>query len=92
MRALVLHVVSPADLDDGGLTPAVRERAGSGYVLVCRRGGRPSWLDRLRAFLAREPIDAVTVVADEPAEEGDELTLHLEATETPGVYEEVRRE
>ncbi|MFC6784723.1 hypothetical protein ACFQFH_02265 [Halobaculum halobium] len=82
----VLHVVAPADLDDADLQPTLRDLADSRHVVVGRRGGRQSWLDRVRAFLARDPLDAVTVVIDEPAGEGAELTLRVDETKIAGVY------
>ncbi|MFC7098989.1 DUF7526 family protein [Halobaculum marinum] len=91
LRVEVLHVVGP-DEDDEGLVPELREVAASRYVLVCRAGGRPSWLDRIRAFVRRDPIEAVTVVADEAAEEGEELSLTVDETAIDGVYETVARD
>lgn len=82
----VVHVVAPGALDEADLQPALRDIADSRHVVVGRRGGRQSWLDRLRAFIAREAVEAVTVVTDEPATEGEELTLRVEETGIPGVY------
>ncbi|WP_073308438.1 DUF7526 family protein [Halobaculum gomorrense] len=83
----VLHTVEPNALDDAELQPALREIAESRYVVVGRTGGRQSWVDRIRAFLARDPVEAVTLVADEPASEGEEWTVAVEETDVPGVYE-----
>ena len=69
----------------------VRELAEGRYVLVCRAGGAPSWLDRLVAFVRRDPIEAVTVVADEPAAEGEEIVVSAGETDVPGVYDAVSR-
>lgn len=82
----VVHTVAPGELDEADLQPALREIADSSHVVVGRRGGRQSWLDRLRAFLAREPVEAVTVVTDDSATEGEELTLRVDETEIAGVY------
>ncbi|QZP39427.1 DUF7526 family protein [Halobaculum magnesiiphilum] len=82
----VVHAVGPEELDEADLQPALREIADAHHVLVGRRGGRQSWLDRIRAFLAREPVEAVTVVTDEPASEGAEVTLRVEETDIAGVY------
>ena len=42
MRAEVIHVVPPEELDSYDLESDLRERADGRYVLVCREGGRPS--------------------------------------------------
>ena len=91
IRGEVIHAVAPDELDDYDLQPAVRELAEGRYVLVCRAGGAPSWLDRLVAFVRRDPIEAVTVVADEPAAEGEEIVVSAEETDVPGVYDAVSR-
>ena len=82
----VVHAVGPGELDEADLQPTLRELADSRHVLVGRRGGRQSWLDRIRAFLARDPVEAVTIVTDEPAREGEEVTLRVDETEIAGVY------
>lgn len=89
LHAEVVHVIPPEDLDDVDLQPAFRTLADDRYVLVCRRGGAPSWFDRVKSFLLRRPIEAVTVVADAPLEEGEELTATVEPADIPGVYEVV---
>lgn len=87
----VVHAVGPEELDEAELQPALRELADDRHVLVGRRGGRQSWFDRLRAFLARDPVEAVTVVADEPVSEGTEVTLRVEETDIAGVYAAVAK-
>lgn len=89
LHAEVVHVIPPGDLDDVDLQPELRALADARYVLVCRRGGAPSWLDRVVAFLRRRPIEAVTVVADAAVEEGEEFTAAVAPTDLPGVYEVV---
>ncbi|PSP58767.1 hypothetical protein BRC72_03605 [Halobacteriales archaeon QH_7_66_36] len=89
MRAEVIHVVPPEELDSYDLESDLRERADGRYVLVCREGGRPSWFERLVAFLRREPIEPVTLVAETDAEEGAEIDVAVTETGTPGVYEVV---
>ncbi len=81
-------MIEPGDAGDE-LVPELRAAAEDRYVLVCRAGGRPSWLDRIAAFLRRDPIEAVTVLADEGATEGEERSLTIAETEHPGVYETV---
>ena len=83
----VIHVVAPDELDGYELETELRERADGRYVLVCREGGSPSWFERLIAFLRREPIEPVTLVAEAGAEEGTELDVEVTETGTPGVYE-----
>lgn len=89
LRAEVLHVVPPEDLEEYDLADELRALAESRYVLVCREGGSPSWLERILAFLLRRPIEPVTLVSDIAAEEGQEVTATVEETELAGVYEAV---
>lgn len=87
VRGEVIHVVPPGDREEHKLTADLRSLAESRYILVCREGGSPSWFERVRAFLARKPIRAVTLVSDTAASEGDEVTATVEETSVPGVYE-----
>jgi hypothetical protein len=87
MEATVLHVVSPEELADHDLEPELERLAESRYVLVCRAGGEPSIIERVKSFLLRSPIEAVTLVADDAASEGDEVTATVAETDLPGVYE-----
>ncbi|WP_226011272.1 DUF7526 family protein [Halomicrobium salinisoli] len=83
----VVHVVPPEDLDDYDLEPELETMATDRYVLVCRKGGAPSWIEKLRMFFLREPIEAVTVVAETAASEGEEITATVVETDLAGVYE-----
>jgi len=87
VRGEVIHVVDPDDRDEFDLTEDLRTLAESRYILVCREGGSPSWFERIRSFLARTPIKAVTIVADTEASEGEEVTATVVETGIPGVYE-----
>ncbi len=87
VRGEVIHVVDPEDRDEFDLTEELRTLAESRYILVCRAGGSPSWFERIRSFLAGSPIEAVTIVSDTEAAEGDEVTATVEETGIPGVYE-----
>ena len=82
----VLHVIPPDELESQDLEPELRELADSRYVVVLRRGGHPSILDLVWAFVTRNPIEAVTVVTDQRLEEDDEVTLTVDTTEMTGVY------
>lgn len=82
----VLHVVPPAELDEHDLMPSLQQLAESRYVIVVRKGGHPSLLQLLWAFIRRQPLEAVTIVAEQPYEEGEEVTLHVSETELTGVY------
>ncbi|MFC6825848.1 DUF7526 family protein [Halopelagius fulvigenes] len=82
----VLHVIPPDELDDHDLAPGLRELAESHYVIVLRKGGHPSILALVWAFIRRSPIKAVTVVTDRRFEEDDEVTLTVEKTDMAGVY------
>jgi hypothetical protein len=86
IQGQVLHVIPPDELDEHDLTPGLRELAESRYVLVLRRGGHPSLLELVGAFIRRDPIEAVTVVTDQRVEEDDEVSLTVEATDIAGVY------
>jgi hypothetical protein len=89
VRGEVLHIVSPEAATDHDLEPALEELAASRSILVCRRGGAPSLLELLWAFLRRDPIEPVTIVADlgdETVAEGDEITAEVGETELAGVY------
>lgn len=83
----VIHVVPPEELDEYDLEADLAELAESRYVLVCRAGGAPSWFERLWAFLRRRPIEAVTLVSDTAASEGQEVTATVEETAMAGVYD-----
>ncbi|WP_416839658.1 hypothetical protein [Haloferax sp. DFSO52] len=82
----VLHVIPPDELDEHELDPELQALAESHYVLVLRKGGHPSIVDLIWAFIRRNPIEAVTVVTDQPAKEDDEVTLTVEETDIVGVY------
>ncbi|NHN60071.1 MULTISPECIES: hypothetical protein [Halorussus] len=92
LRAEVLHVVAPEELDEYDLDEELRTLAESRYVLVCRKGGAPSWVERVRAFLTRRPIEPATLVTETAAGEGREVTATVEETGIPGVYETVELE
>ena len=87
LRGEVVHVVDPAELDDYELDEELRSLAESRYVIVCRKGGSPSWFERVRSFLTRTPIEAVTLVSDRGATEGSEVTATVTETGIGGVYE-----
>ncbi|MFB6270453.1 MAG: hypothetical protein ABEH83_10940 [Halobacterium sp.] len=88
----VLAVVDPEDAEADELQPGLRELADARYVLVCRNGGAPSWPERIKAFLFRQPIEAVTLVADTAPEPGEEITVRAEETDMVGVYDVTRFE
>ncbi|MBB6646108.1 DUF7526 family protein [Halobellus ruber] len=88
-RGEVLHIVSPEEASDHDLEPAMERLVGSRSILVCRRGGAPSLLELLWAFLRRDPIEPVTILADVDEgtiTEGDEITAQVAGTELAGVY------
>ena len=88
-RGEVIRVIPPEETDDHELEPAMEGLAASRSILVCRRGGAPSLLELLWAFLRRDPIEPVTIVADlgpETVAEGDEITARITETELAGVY------
>lgn len=87
VHAEVVYVVPPDELADHDLTQAMQDLAASQYVVVCRAGGIPSWFERVKSFLLRRPIEAVTLIADCSLEEGEEVTATVEETEVAGVYE-----
>ena len=85
----VIHVIGPEELDEAELVGELRSLADARYVLVCREGGTPGWLERIWSFLTRDPIQPVTIVADEGPAEGTEITATVHETDLPGVYEAV---
>jgi hypothetical protein len=88
----VIHVVPPNELDDYELDSTVEELAESRYILVCRKGGVPSFFERVVAFFKRDPITPVTLVADEGPEEGTEIEAIVDFTTVDDVYEVIEIE
>lgn len=86
-RVTVVHAVSPAELDEYELEGDLGTLAADRHILVCRKGGSPSWVERLWSFLKREPIEAVTLVSNTAASEGDEVAVTVTETDIAGVYE-----
>ncbi|MFB6078106.1 MAG: hypothetical protein ABEJ80_03905 [Halarchaeum sp.] len=82
----VVHVLGPDEHEDA-LQADLRELAAGHHVVVCRRGGSPSFLERALAFLRGASIDAVTVVLDDPPGEGETLAVDARETAIPGVYD-----
>lgn len=86
LRGEVIHVVEVDQQADHDLHDELRELAESRRILVLREGGQPSLVDRLRSFLRREPIEAVTLVTDAAAAEGEEVTATVRETALANVY------
>ncbi|WP_235218882.1 hypothetical protein [Halobacterium salinarum] len=86
LTASVIHALPPEEHADADLEPALESLAADRYILVCRKGGTPTRIQRLLAFLRRDPIEAITVVADDAVPAGDEFTTQVTATELAGVY------
>lgn len=82
----VLHAVRPDELGEHDLEPDLQRLAEGRHVLVLRRGGHPSLLGLLWAFVRRNPIEAVTVITDEGAVEGESVSMTVEETSMAGVY------
>jgi len=74
------HVEGVSAEEFDGLAEEVRTLAESRYLLVCREGGAPSWFEKVRMFVSRTPIEAVTLVADSDATEGQVVTATVEET------------
>lgn len=89
LTADVVHALAPDELEEADLQPELADLAAGRHVLVCRKGGTPSWPERVLSFVRRTPIEAVTVVADEGVAEGEEFTAQVVETELAGVYEVV---
>jgi len=83
----VIHVVGPDEHDDYELDGTVAELAESRYLVVCRKGGVPSFFERVVAFFKRDPIEPVTLVADDGPEEGAEIEATVDFTTVDGVFE-----
>lgn len=82
----VLHAIPPEEVGEHDLEPELQRLAEARYVLVCRRGGHPTIFGLLWAYLRRDPIEAVTIVTEQAAEEGDSVSLTVEETAMAGVY------
>lgn len=82
----VLHAIPPEEVGEHDLEPELQKLAEARYVLVCRRGGHPTIFGLLWAYLRRDPIEAVTIVTEQAAEEGDSVSLTVEETAMAGVY------
>lgn len=82
----VLHAIPPEEVGDHDLEPELQTLAEAQYVLVCRRGGHPSIFGLLWAYIRGNPLEAVTIVTDQPAEEGDSISVTVEETAMAGVY------
>jgi len=87
VQAEVIHIVAPDEQGDYELTQAMQELVDSRHVVVCRKGGVPSWFERVKSFLLRRPIEAITLVADRAPATGEEVTATVEETDIAGVYE-----
>lgn len=87
LQGEVIHVVAPADQEECELDAELRTLAESRYILVCRKGGSPSWFERIWSFLRGKPIEAVTLVTETAATEGQTVTATVEETGMAGVYE-----
>lgn len=83
----VIHVVPPEDRADYDLDGTLADLAASRYILVCRKGGKPSFFERVVSFFRRDPIEPVTLVADSGADEGTEITATVDFTTVDGVYD-----
>ncbi|GAB7095045.1 hypothetical protein JCM30237_21980 [Halolamina litorea] len=86
IEAEVIHAVPPSEQGDHDLEPDLQELAGSGHVLVCRRGGHPSIFELVWAMLRRKPIEPVTVISETGAVEGETIDAVVEETAIAGVY------
>lgn len=84
----VLLSISPEELGEYDLEPGLHERAmtESRHVLVCRKGGHPSIPQLIWAFVRRDPIEPITILADAGADEGAEVRATVEETKLAGVY------
>ena len=88
----VIHVVPPEEQDDYDLDGTLADLAESRYILVCRKGGKPSFVERVVSFLKRDPIEPVTLVADSGVEEGEEISATVDFTTVDGVYDVIEIE
>lgn len=88
----VLFSISPDELDEHNLTEEIRNLAAAEarHVIVCRKGGTPSWTERIWAFIRRKPIEAETVIANVReeglVEEGNLIRVPVYETDYPGVW------
>ena len=86
IEAEAIHVVAPDAFGEHDLDPELESLAGDRYVVVCRRGGHPSIFELAWAMLRRKPIEPVTLLIEEPVEEGEVVDATVEETSIAGVY------
>ncbi|WP_255198770.1 DUF7526 family protein [Halorarius litoreus] len=86
LRGEVIYAIDAEEVDDYDLQTELQELADSHRILVLREGGKPSRLARVLAVLRRRPIEAVTLVTDADATEGDEVELRVRETELVNVF------
>lgn len=86
LRGEVVYAIDPDEQGDYDLRAELAALADSHRILVLREGGTPSRIERLVSFLRRDPIEAVTLVTDLPAGEGDEVEAEVRETELVNVF------
>jgi hypothetical protein len=86
LRGEVVYAIDADEVEEYDLRDELAALADSHRILVLREGGKPSRLERLVSFLRRTPIEAVTVVTDDPAEEGEAVELEVQETELVNVF------
>ena len=88
LRGEVIYAIDADEVDEYDLQDELAALADSHRILVLREGGTPSRLERLLSFLRREPIEAVTLVTDATATEGEEIETRVRETDLPNVFVE----
>ena len=86
LRGEVVYAIDPDEQGDYDLRAELAALAASHRILVLREGGTPSRIERLVSYLRRNPIEAVTLVTDDPAEEGEEVEIEVRETDLVNVF------
>lgn len=86
LRGEVIYAIDADEVEEYDLQNELTALADSHRILVLREGGKPSRLERLVSFLRRKPIEAVTLVTDDPAEEGEEVETKARETDLVNVF------
>lgn len=86
LRGEVVYAIDAEEQDEYDLREELQSLATSRRILVVRDGGRPSRVGRLLALLRRTPIEAVTLVTDATAEEGDVVRAEVRETDLANVF------
>lgn len=82
----VIYAIEADEVVEYDLQAELEALADDHRILVLREGGKPSRIQRLLAVLRRDPIEAVTLVTDATAVEGDGIEMRVRETDLVNVF------